>query len=688
MDNNYNKCVLSVDSKDTANVSLTDDKTGRFDYYQRKEIDFCAAAPCVHGTCTSELDRYSCTCDTGWEGTDCDTDIDECTTGTDNCDIQATCTNTVGSHNCTCNTGYTGDGVTCSDINECTAGTNNCHTQATCTNTDGSYICTCDTGYTGDGVTCTDINECTAGTDNCHTQLAMCTNTDGSFICTCNTGYMGDGVTCSDVDECYTNADNCHIHATCSNMEGSFNCSCDSGYQGNGTWCTEQNVPGVPVVGIIVGVVAGVFAIGAVGAVVFYCRRTNKNVPKRRDVPLKDITDQPVAGGATNESFDPANSRDTSISGLSNLTTVEDVQKFLIDNGLQECARAFRENDVDGEALRHLDNAMMKDLVPMVGPRARLKALLQKLNGSEIQISSDSPISTHNFWEIPRSSLSLGRRLGRGQFGEVRLGEVRNRRVTTTVAVKTLRDSASDSDKKDLLGELEILVTVGRHDNIISLVGACTKGGPLMIVVEYAPNGCLRDWLKTNSIANSEYQNQPTPVIDLEQLIQFGIDVSAGMSHLAAVQCVHRDLAARNILLGKNLVAKVSDFGLSRDIYESEEYVKTTQTKLPLRWMAYESLFYNVYTTQSDVWSFGVLLWEIMSMGHLPYGGMKGKRMMDMIKDGGRLEKPLYCPDELFALMEDCWTTLPEDRPTFPQLKTNLDRIIQAHKPYASLLHE
>ncbi|XP_019628266.1 PREDICTED: fibroblast growth factor receptor 2-like [Branchiostoma belcheri] len=390
----------------------------------------------------------------------------------------------------------------------------------------------------------------------------------------------------------------------------------------------------------------------------------NKNVPKQRDVPLKDIVDQPVTGGATNEAFDPENGRDACVPGLANLITVEDVQGFLIDNDLQECARAFRENDVDGKALRHLDDAMMKDLVPMV--------------------SSNSPISTLNFWEIPRSSLNLSRRIGRGQFGEVRLGEVRNRGVTTTVAVKTLRDSASDGNKKDLLGELEILVTVGRHDNIISLVGACTKGGPFMVVVEYAPNGCLKDWLKTNSVEamrnNSENQNQPLPVMDLEQLIQFGIDVAAGMSHLAAVQCVHRDLAARNILLGKNLVAKVSDFGLSRDIYESEEYVKTTKTKLPLRWMAYESLFYNVYTTQSDVWSFGVLLWEIMSMGHLPYGGMKGKQMMNMIKDGGRLEKPLYCPDELFALMEDCWTILPEDRPTFPQLKTNLDRIIQAHK--------
>ncbi|XP_066297907.1 fibroblast growth factor receptor 1-like [Branchiostoma lanceolatum] len=236
----------------------------------------------------------------------------------------------------------------------------------------------------------------------------------------------------------------------------------------------------------------------------------------------------------------------------------------------------------------------------------------------------DVPTSTLNYWEIPQANLKLGRWLGRGQFGEVRLGEVRNRGVTKAVAVKTLKDSASGSDKRDLLGELDILVTVGHHENIISLVGACTTGGHLCIVVEYAPNGCLKDWLTSKSDelnASSEYQNQPVSlsIVPMEQLIQFGIDVANGMSHLAAMTCVHRDLAARNVLLGENLEAKISDFGLSRDIYESSEYVKSTKSKLPLRWMAYESLFYNVYTSQSDVWSFGVLLWEIMTIGKSGY---------------------------------------------------------------------
>ncbi|CAH1243141.1 FGFR1 [Branchiostoma lanceolatum] len=586
---------------------------------------------------------YSCVAGNigGYEISTCSLTVQACTPGEFGPGCYGTCHCAGGGSVCNITTGVCSSGG-------CEAGWKENDCQTVCAPGEFGPNCTFSCNCASGGDVCDVMNGvcssegCEAGWkgNDCQTACSPgefgpnCANTchcaDGDSVCPADTGVCSggcvagwEGVSCqTDIDECDTDADNCHTYATCSNTEGSFSCSCNTGYQGNGTSCTEQMVAGLPLEGIIAGTVAGVIAmIVAVGAVVFYCRRMNKNVPKQRDVPmvpLKDIGDHPGEACAINETFDSENGGDSS-------------------------------NDVDGKALRHLDDAMMKDLVPMVGPRARLKAVLQELNGSggqNLLVLSQSPISTLNFWEIPRSSLKLGRRLGRGQFGEVRLGEVRNRGMKTMVAVKTLRDSASDSNKKDLLGELEILVTVGRHDNIISLFGACTTDDPLTIVVEYAPNGCLRDWLKTNSAEamNSEYQNQPDPASDfpMEQLIQFGIDVSAGMSHLAAMQCVHRDLAARNILLGKNLVAKVSDFGLSRDIYESEEYVKTAKSKLPLRWMAYESLFYSVYTTQSDV----------------------------------------------FTLMEDCWKTLPEDRPTFPQLKTDLERIIQSHKTYDSLLLE
>ncbi|XP_078575879.1 uncharacterized protein LOC144861749 isoform X2 [Branchiostoma floridae x Branchiostoma japonicum] len=448
----------------------------------------------------------------------------------------------------------------------------------------------------------------------------------------------------------------------------------------------------LPLVAIIVAAVAAVVASFAAGAGFMFYRRMYINIKKetttgRTDVPLSDITckEDSEVEGVDNEALSVSETDSKCHRRLSEIRTVDDVTTYMKENKFGEYAKAFRDHEVDGDALKYLDDAILKDLIPKAGPRAKFKGILAEFKREKP--SEVSEVTSLNFWEIPRAALKLGRRLGSGQFGEVRLGELRNRGVTTTVAVKTLRDSASDSDKKDLLGELEILVTVDRHDNIISLVGACTRDGPLMIVVEYAPHGCLKDWLKTNSVENnveSAYQNQPVfaSQLPMEQLIQFGVDVANGMSHLAALQCVHRDLAARNILLGENLIAKVSDFGLSRDIYEDSEYVKSTQSKLPLRWMAYESLFYNVYTSQSDVWSFGVLLWEIMAMGNLPYEGMKGKRMMDMIKDGGRLQKPSSCPEELYALMTRCWETLPEDRPTFPELKSSLIRIMQGFKTF------
>ncbi|XP_066294642.1 tyrosine-protein kinase receptor Tie-1-like [Branchiostoma lanceolatum] len=453
--------------------------------------------------------------------------------------------------------------------------------------------------------------------------------------------------------------------------------------------------PGIPAaVGATVGVML-VLLLAVAGGIFLYRRRRNATEQKGCSAGATDMKVMSETVTSTDVSTDEAaeysHHYETPAISATDLQTVDDVVEFIRAKGFGQYAEAFRRNRVDGDAVMCLDKALMAELVPEIGPRAKLKKVLQELEGDKGSAESSRPV--HSDWEIPRSSLILGKLLGKGQFGEVRMGELRKRGVTQTVAVKTLKASAEERDKQDLLGELNILVTVGRHDNVISLVGACTIGGPLALVVEYAPNGCLKDWLKNNRprelnqtddkiIATSE------TLLPMDQLITYGIDIANGMTHLAAMQCVHRDLAARNVLLGRALTAKISDFGLSRDIYEESEYVKTTKSQLPVRWIAYESLFYHVYTTQSDVWSFGILLWEIMTMGKQPYGRTTGKELMKLLPTGHRLEKPALCPADIYDVMKSCWETLPENRPTFPELRATLDSISQDYKPYASLLQE
>ncbi|XP_035698600.1 uncharacterized protein LOC118431466 [Branchiostoma floridae] len=464
---------------------------------------------------------------------------------------------------------------------------------------------------------------------------------------------------------------------------------------------TETEQPAaVPVAPIVGGSVAALIVVIVLVTVGIICHRKRNTKDDQNltglQIGLKAITkDEPsdkVKESADNPTCtaldEDGATYETTIYSSADLVTVDDVVDFLraTDEGLGQYAAVFRKNRVDGVGALSLTGDMLAELVPEVGPRAKLQKALQELKGDPESTEISKPV--HSDWEIPRSSLTLGKVLGKGQFGEVRLGELRKRGVTQTVAVKTLKEFAEDRDKEDLKGELDILVTVGRHDNIISLVGACTVEGPLVLVVEYAPNGCLKDWLKDNRPEELNQTDIPSSGIQLpmDQLIMFGIDIANGMSHLAAMQCVHRDLAARNVLLGKNLTAKISDFGLSRDIYEESEYVTSTKSQLPVRWLAYESLFYHVYTTQSDVWSFGILLWEIMTMGKKPYGQTTGKELMKLLPTGYRLEKPAVCPQDVYDVMTICWETLPENRPTFPQLRATLDRIIQDHTAYASLM--
>ncbi|XP_042625633.1 vascular endothelial growth factor receptor 3-like isoform X2 [Cyprinus carpio] len=328
-------------------------------------------------------------------------------------------------------------------------------------------------------------------------------------------------------------------------------------------------------------------------------------------------------------------------------------------------------------------------------------------------------------WEISRDRLRLGKVLGHGAFGKVieaSIFEHDKKTCSNTVAVKMLKEGATANEHKALMSELKILIHIGNHLNVVNLLGACTKpNGPLMVIVEYCKYGNLSNFLrakrefflpyrdrspKTQSqvrrmieagqVSQNECQPSTTSSINppmqsraavddlwktpltIEDLICYSFQVARGMEFLGSRKCIHRDLAARNILLSENNVVKICDFGLARDIYKDPDYVRKGNARLPLKWMAPESIFDKVYTSQSDVWSFGVLLWEIFSLGASPYPGLQiDEDFCKRLKDGTRMRAPDNASPEIYGIMLACWQGEPRERPTFPALVEILGDLLQ-----------
>ncbi|XP_031195223.1 fibroblast growth factor receptor 1 isoform X9 [Mastomys coucha] len=288
-------------------------------------------------------------------------------------------------------------------------------------------------------------------------------------------------------------------------------------------------------------------------------------------------------------------------------------------------------------------------------------------------------------WELPRDRLVLGKPLGEGCFGQVVLAEAigldkdKPNRVTK-VAVKMLKSDATEKDLSDLISEMEMMKMIGKHKNIINLLGACTQDGALYVIVEYASKGNLREYLQARRPPGLEYcynpSHNPEEQLSSKDLVSCAYQVARGMEYLASKKCIHRDLAARNVLVTEDNVMKIADFGLARDIHHIDYYKKTTNGRLPVKWMAPEALFDRIYTHQSDVWSFGVLLWEIFTLGGSPYPGVPVEELFKLLKEGHRMDKPSNCTNELYMMMRDCWHAVPSQRPTFKQLVEDLDRIV------------
>ncbi|KAK1161292.1 fibroblast growth factor receptor 4-like [Acipenser oxyrinchus oxyrinchus] len=288
-------------------------------------------------------------------------------------------------------------------------------------------------------------------------------------------------------------------------------------------------------------------------------------------------------------------------------------------------------------------------------------------------------------WEFPRDNLALGKPLGEGCFGQVVRAEAYGMSKETpeqpsTVAVKMLKDDATDKDLSDLISEMELMKVMDKHKNIINLLGVCTQDGPLYVLVEYASKGSLREYLRARRPPGMDYTFDVTKVpeeqLTFKDLLSCAYQVARGMEYLASKRCIHRDLAARNVLVTEDNVMKIADFGLARGVHQIDYYKKTTNGRLPVKWMAPEALFDRVYTHQSDVWSFGVLMWEIFTLGGSPYPGIPVEELFKLLKEGHRMDKPSNCTHELYMLMSECWHAVPTHRPTFKQLVNELDRIL------------
>ncbi|XP_070543719.1 fibroblast growth factor receptor 3-like [Ptychodera flava] len=286
--------------------------------------------------------------------------------------------------------------------------------------------------------------------------------------------------------------------------------------------------------------------------------------------------------------------------------------------------------------------------------------------------------------EIPRSNLHIKNELGRGNFGIVckataeGIGEGKK---TITVAVKMLKDNATAVEKDEILREITTLQEIGKHANILSILGCCTLEEPYFLITEYMKYGDLLHFLWRTK--EPRYQNDD-PIYSLTEkgYYQIARQIARGMEFLAQNKYVHGDLAARNVLVGEDLVIKISDFGLSNDVYLQGWTALPASRMRAAKWVSLETNLKGLCTIQSDVWSFGIVLYEIATHGETPYPGMSASKVVKAVKEGYRMARPDDCPQSMYAIMKRCWLENPDDRPTFNVLLQKFDRLLSQFADY------
>ncbi|NXY11667.1 LCK kinase, partial [Pteruthius melanotis] len=263
-------------------------------------------------------------------------------------------------------------------------------------------------------------------------------------------------------------------------------------------------------------------------------------------------------------------------------------------------------------------------------------------------------------WEVPRESLKLVEKLGAGQFGEVWMGFYNGH---TKVAVKSLK--AGSMSPSAFLAEANLMKKL-QHPRLVRLYAVVTKE-PIYIITEFMEKGSLVDFLKTSEGVK----------LSTNKLLDMAAQIAEGMAFIEAKNYIHRDLRAANILVSEALCCKIADFGLAR-LIEDNEYTAREGAKFPIKWTAPEAINYGTFTIKSDVWSFGILLTEIVTYGRIPYPGMTNPEVIQNLERGYRMPQPDNCPAELYELMRQCWKETPEERPTFEFMKSVLEDFFTA----------
>ncbi|VVC26261.1 Hypothetical protein CINCED_3A024692 [Cinara cedri] len=268
-------------------------------------------------------------------------------------------------------------------------------------------------------------------------------------------------------------------------------------------------------------------------------------------------------------------------------------------------------------------------------------------------------------WEIPRSDVEVLEPLGRGSFGMVYRGKWKKKDEIIPCAIKTVAENNNMMVRHDFLSEANVMKEFCTA-HVVRLYGVVSQGQPAFVLMELMPQGDLKTYLLKHRPEMSTDPSLKPPT--LKDTLRMAIEIADGMSYLSFKKYVHRDLAARNCMVCENNVVKVGDFGLTRDIYQTDYYRKDSEGMMPIRWMAPESLQSGLFTCFSDVWSYGVVLWEMVTLAAQPYRGESDKNVILYISSGGIMEKPDNCPDILYDCMKLCWRFKASERPTFAEI--------------------